>query len=735
MTNNLLSKKLTAYIFLATFGITTISQENTAEIEEVVTVSSKIEVPVKDVVGSVSLITQSDLEERVVNDLQEVFENTIGVTVPRSIRSGRTRNDGVTIRGIGDKRVNILIDGIRIGDAYQSGGFGKDVVDPILLKRVEVLKGPSSALYGSDGLAGTVSYTTKDPSDLASPGMPYFSVAMGSASVNQLSKMSALTAIVKNNMEALVQVTSREVDELQIHNGSTSPLNPMEGDSVSVLAKVKINMANGSDLTLTLDNQETDEKYELLNDLGTSYFPQAENVTASMGDDNTTRERFTLAYGFEASNVFFDSGEVRMFSQTTDQKQVTDKTKALIEFGPFGASFTPTLEHKDYGFNQDLEGFAVDLYKQFMIGSTTHDLVYGFESEEASYSRPKDRYETNLTTGEINRVFFGPEIFPNKAFPDSEVVREAFYFSDRIILNPKTTFVLGLRHDNFEQKAIEDALSAAGNPANHPVPPREDSETSIKLGVIQDLTDTVSLFAQFAQGYRNPDFTDAYNTYTNYAYGYTIIPNPDLKAEYSSGSELGLRGTKDNLRWSLVFHRNSYDDFIDSNLYSSPPINGVLQIRYQNLDSVKTKGIEFEIRRDISEFISSFAGLAINRSENLTNESMTPDQLKYGLSHTSKSGDIRTNYVMTYTSDSPRLPGIADRDGNITPAVYVPSVFTHDVFLSLDLGKNVDMKLGLRNITNEKYWDWASVAGLPEDGAQQYLNPGTNLSLDLRYTF
>ena len=735
MTNILLSKKITANIFLTILCISAISQENNTDIEEVVTVSSKIEVPAEDVVGSVSLITQSDLEERVVNDLQEVFENTIGVTVPRSIRSGRTRNDGVTIRGIGDKRVNILIDGIRVGDAYQSGGFGKDVVDPILLKRVEVLKGPSSALYGSDGLAGTVSYTTKDPSDLASSSNPYFSIAMGSASANRLSKISALTAFVWDGMEALVQVTSREVNELQIHNGSTNPLNPMDGDSVSVLTKIKINMSNGSDLTLTVDNQETDEKYNLLNELGTSYFPQAEQVTASIGDDNTTRERFTLSYGFEASNVFFDSGEIRMFSQTTDQKQVTDKTKALIAFGQFGPSFTPTLEHKDYGFNQDLEGFAVDLYKQFMIGSTTHDLVYGFESEEASFSRPKDRYETNLITGEINRVFFGPEIFPNKAFPDSEVVREAFYFSDRITLTPKTTFVLGLRNDNFEQKAIEDALSAAGNPANHPVLPREDSETSLKFGVIQDLTDTVSLFTQFAQGYRNPDFTDAYNTYTNYAFGYTIIPNPDLKAEYSSGLELGLRVIKDDVKWSLVFHRNSYDDFIDSNLFSSPPINGVLQVRYQNLDSVKTKGIEFEIKRDITESLTSLAGLAINRSENLTNESMTPDQFKYGLSHTSASGDIRTNYIMTYTADSPRLPGIADRSGNITPALYVPSGFTHDIFLSLSLGENFDLKVGIRNITNEKYWDWTSVAGLPEGGAQQYLNPGTNTSLDLRYNF
>ena len=196
-------------------------------------------------------------------------------------------------------------------------GFGKDVVDPILLKRVEVLKGPSSALYGSDGLAGTVSYMTKDPSDLASSGNPFISVGIGSASVNQLSKISALTAIVAGNMEALVQVTTREVKELEIHNDSTSPLNPMEGDGLSLLAKLKLNMTNGSDLTLTIDNQETDAKYELLNEIGTSYFPQAEEVTASIGDDNSTRERVTLSYNFESGNALFDSGELRLFSQTT----------------------------------------------------------------------------------------------------------------------------------------------------------------------------------------------------------------------------------------------------------------------------------------------------------------------------------------------------------------------------------------------------------------------------------
>ena len=183
-----------------------------------------------------------------------------------------------------------------------------------------------------------------------------------------------------------------------------------------------------------------------------------------------------------------------------------------------------------------------------------------------------------------------------------------------------------------------------------------------------------------------------------------------------------------------MLYKNNFKDFIDSNLYSSPPVNGILQVRYQNLESVRTKGVEFEIRRDISETLSSFAGFALNEADNLTNDAITPDQLKYGLSHISKSGDVSTNYVMTYVADSPRLPPIVGRSGS-TPAVFAPRSITHDIFMDLDLSENFDLRLGIRNITDEKYWDWVSVAGLAQGTAQQYLNPGTNLSLDIRYTF
>ena len=59
------------------------SQDNTEEVEEIVTVSSKQPVPIDKVVGSVALISQDEIETRMVSDVSQLLENTIGVTVPK----------------------------------------------------------------------------------------------------------------------------------------------------------------------------------------------------------------------------------------------------------------------------------------------------------------------------------------------------------------------------------------------------------------------------------------------------------------------------------------------------------------------------------------------------------------------------------------------------------------------------------------------------------------------------
>ena len=275
------------------------SQDNSEEVEEVVTVSSKQPVPIDEVVGSVAVISQEDIETRLVSDVSQLLENTVGLTVPKVISSGRSRNSEVVIRGVGNNRVNIFIDGFRTGDAYQSGGYGKDLVDTELLKRVEILKGPSSSLYGSDGLAGTIAYTTKDASDLVKGSNRYLSATLSSQDVNSQEKATVLGAFVRNNVEALVQVSSREMNEMEVHDDATETLNPMDAEQESVLAKLKMSFKNGSSVNLTFDNQETDSEYNLLTDLGSGFSAsnmQVENVASSTGLDNLSRERFSITY-------------------------------------------------------------------------------------------------------------------------------------------------------------------------------------------------------------------------------------------------------------------------------------------------------------------------------------------------------------------------------------------------------------------------------------------------------
>ena len=85
-----------------TFNYTLIAQENDQNIEEVATVSSKLPIPIDEVVGTVDVISIDDIESRMVSDLSQLLENTIGISVPMDISSGRSRNSDITIRGVGD---------------------------------------------------------------------------------------------------------------------------------------------------------------------------------------------------------------------------------------------------------------------------------------------------------------------------------------------------------------------------------------------------------------------------------------------------------------------------------------------------------------------------------------------------------------------------------------------------------------------------------------------------------
>ncbi|MGT2430629.1 TonB-dependent receptor plug domain-containing protein [Cupriavidus basilensis] len=99
-----------------------------------------------------------------------LFADEPDIDVPRDRR--RFGAGSINIRGIEANRVLLMVDGVRLPDYYNGGGPSnlssatRDAPEFSFLKRVEVLRGPASSLYGSDAIGGVVSYVTKDPEDL-----------------------------------------------------------------------------------------------------------------------------------------------------------------------------------------------------------------------------------------------------------------------------------------------------------------------------------------------------------------------------------------------------------------------------------------------------------------------------------------------------------------------------------------------------------------------------------------
>lgn len=720
---------------LSSFNVYGQEDEN---VEEVVVISSKIPVPLSEVVGSVTLITQDDLESRVVSDLGDVLENTVGVSVPRNSQYGRYYNEGISIRGLGGSRVNIFVDGVRVSDAY--AGYGRDVVEVDLLKRVEILKGPTSALYGSDGLAGAVSYVTKDASDLTDSGL-HFSGRYSHFSDSDQTKYSVLAAFVGERVEGILQVTDKEGSEMSLHDDAVQEPNPVQSEGQSVLGKLMFDLNENIDVTLTLDNQEWSSDITVNTDIGSVFYPGLSTLSttsSSVGADIGSRERVGLKVDFDMPNMFFDSGTFNIYSQTTDQQQITNKVVADMVFGQFGPMGPPMpgALFRDFQFNQAVNGFAVELRKSY-DNFLKRDVVYGIESETLETERYRNSSLTSLFTGITSSNVYGT-VYPSKTLPNTDTTRTGVYINDRINIDEHNILSLGLRFDTYELDPKDDALSSVNRVVGYPLAEIEEDELSVKLGWLTAITDDINMFFQYAEGFKAPDYDAANLSFNNLAYGYGIVPNANLSPETSKGTEVGFRSVTPVRSWSITKFDNSYEDFIQSASAGYDFINQIVLFQSQNLDNVDIDGMEFSFSRVISDTLTfSFDHITTDgKSNGSPLSSIDPDQSMIGFKHTSLDGKLSANLFINLVDESFNdFTTGCGRGGGA--CVTLPDREIFDLYTSYKFNENVELNVAFKNLSDQKFWDWSTVNGFAVDQAnlELWLEPGRNTSVSLKVSF
>ncbi|MCO5091357.1 TonB-dependent receptor [Bosea sp. (in: a-proteobacteria)] len=158
------TRKLAALVLLASVSPVALASHALAEevtfLDTITVMGTRTAVPVRENPRSVSVIERSEIERQAPQTIAQILRDVPGVQVADESVAGMQR---IRIRGESSRRVTILVDGQEITDHSTYGT--PLLVDPSVIERIEVVRGPSSVLFGAKAIGGVINIVTRGGAD------------------------------------------------------------------------------------------------------------------------------------------------------------------------------------------------------------------------------------------------------------------------------------------------------------------------------------------------------------------------------------------------------------------------------------------------------------------------------------------------------------------------------------------------------------------------------------------
>ncbi|MCW8846124.1 MAG: TonB-dependent hemoglobin/transferrin/lactoferrin family receptor [Gammaproteobacteria bacterium] len=709
-----------------------------APVENLTVIANKSSRALAEVPATVSVLGRTELDRQMTRDIKDLVRYEPGVTVTSDAQ--RFGLGSYNIRGVDGNRVAIELDGVPVPQSFSVGSFAsatRDWVDPDTLKRVEILRGPSSTLYGSSALGGVVTYSTRDPADFIGPGehtAGLWSKASGN-SIDDSTLLSAALAGRSGSWEGMLLASGRRGSETDNNADSDEYVaNPADTSGANFLGKALYNFSPVNRVRLTVEESSSDVDTDVQSLVGAP--GRYANTVAMQGVDTYERRRISLDQDWEVGGVYVDRLRWSAFTQDSDTLQETWQEQV-----PAGRVTYPSLRYRSFDMQDATDGAEVILESSFDTDHGQHRLVYGVEWVQVRIEELRDGLETNLDTGDSTNVIIGEEL-PVRDFPVSTSRQLGLFLQDEItIADGRMALVPGLRYERFDMQPEADSMFEEDNPGIEPVSINE-SNTSPRLGLTAALTSKTSAYLQYAEGFRAPPMEDVNIGFTIPAFNFVALPNPDLKPETSRGYEAGLRYQGDGLSYSVSVFNNEYENLIESRANMGvDPDTGILVFQSVNRASATINGAELRATlaagpgRSALEGWRVDLGLAYARGtdtdRNQPLNSITPLTAVVGLGYVPAQG--RWGVQLTNT-----LVASQDRVDNTAGELFQPPGYgLLDLTAFIHFGSRLSLQAGIFNIGDKKYWEWGNLHGLAatDPAADFFTAPGRNASLSLIYAF
>ncbi len=696
--------------------------------DPIIVVASKSPRPLSNVLGQVSVIGAGFIERYGIENMDDLLRYEPGLNIESS--GTRFGSNAINIRGIGGNRVAIEIDGVPTRDRFAIGSFsdgGRILTETDRIKRLEVLYGPASTLYGSDAIGGVMAITTWDPDDLLAngDGKSWYALRGGYQSVNASVVGSGVAAWGSGNHGLLFAATLRDGQEAENMAVAGTPRDKQNWNSQDYFLRYTYNTPGDNLLRVTLNDFQRDAKTEIESLPGNGRFRR---TTSLRGDDSDRNQQINIAYEFDSS---WASGVIRAFNVDSTTRQLTHEERA--------ASTRPVRMQRYFQYDQDFSGVEVNLFREVSTRNSDHRFGAGIELQRTDSSEFRDGFQQSLVDGSISKTILG-ETLPVRDFPISRTDELGIFLQDEISLaDGRWEIVPAIRYDRYDLEPRPDQIYIEDNPETTIVTVNED-EFSPRIGALYHINDEWGVYAQFVNGFRAPPFEDANIGLDIPLFNIRAVPNPDLKSETSRGFEAGFRYISDNTRLTMAIFDTDYNDFIETKArIGIDPESGVLLFQSRNIDQARIYGLDIRLEQNMAAWSPSLEGWSLNgaaywsRGENQENgealNSVSPPQMILGTTWVSTNGAWDASLTGTFTASQDQI------DQTSGPRFQTPGWATADLTVGWSINSHLDLRAGIYNLTDKRYWRWADVSLFKPDNPMLELltRPGRNYSLSMRF--
>lgn len=546
-----------------------VSAEDVVQTETVHVTASRVEQELLDVPMSVSVMTSEDIERESGKTIADYLDSIPGVEVQNDGSQGLKR---IQIRGESTFRTLVMIDGQKVSEHKSMSGT-PILVDPSQIERIEVIKGPTSVLYGSDAIGGAVNIITKKGGR-----KPFEGYVTGGLDTSASGKTLA------GGVAGHVNGWSYRI------NGSVEDFGELD-TPVGKVENTEFTSRSGS-LFLAYDINEniqvggTFDTY----DLESKSANQIGILEGSMRDfyvDIPEWKRSKGALFVDMKNL--TDNLVRLRLDTFYQK-TTKEMENLVQPAAMPLSMQNWADN-------DLRQTGFSVQSDWQLGE--HYLVAGYE-----YSHDDLDAQSRFTMA-------GGMMDTRESY-DAKQETHSVYASAESPVTDEFTLNYGVRYTWVSGEATmkgQEHGMGGGAPYGEKND-ASDGHAVFNLGAVWRVLDDVALRASWAQGYRYPTMQELY--ITTQMGGGIAYANPDLKPETSDNFEVGVRWESERVSLDAALFYNMADDYITDVTVGTSGMYSQIT-RFMNVGEATTYGLETTLSYALPYDLEPYVNLTLMR--------------------------------------------------------------------------------------------------------------------------